>query len=265
MSTSALLSAYDHVLLDLDGCVTVGEHPSPGAAEALARLRGSGKGLAFVTNESELAPEDHVRRLWSMGIQASLQEVVTVGSGIQFELAGRSPGTPVFVIGPRAVFRHVTDAGMRVVNGTRHAAHADVVVVASHEGFSYDELAIATRAALAGAEILAAVRDRRYSGPDGPLPATGALLAALEYASERTARTVGKPAPLLYRVALDRLGPGAALVVGDRLDCDLAGAAAAGLDAAIVLTGQTTRAQAQTARDPSPVAVADSLHALVVA
>lgn len=264
MSTSPLLSAYDHVLLDLDGCVTIGELPSPGARDAVARLRGSGKGLAFVTNESEFAPEDHVRRLWSMGIQASLGEIVTVGSAIQFELADRASNTHVFVIGPQAVFRHVSDAGMRIVNGTRHAAAAEIVVVVAHDRFSYEELAIATRAALGGAELIAAVRDRRYAGPDGPLPATGAIVAALEYASERTARTVGKPDPLLYRVALDRLGPGAALVVGDRLDADLAGAAAAGLDAAIVLSGQTTRAQAAAARDPAPVAVAENLHALVI-
>ena len=65
--------------------------------------------------------------------------------------------------------------------------------------------------------------------------------------------------------ALDRLGPGRTLVVGDRLDADLAGAAAAGLDGAIVLTGASSRAQAEAAADPAPVAIADDLHALLVA
>jgi ribonucleotide monophosphatase NagD (HAD superfamily) len=68
---------------------------------------------------------------------------------------------------------------------------------------------------------------------------------------------------MLFETALDRLGPGPALMVGDRLDADLGGAAAAGLDGAIVLTGVTTRAQAEAAENPTPVAVAESLYTLV--
>ena len=77
------------------------------------------------------------------------------------------------------------------------------------------------------------------------------------------ARSVGKPDSMLFETALDRLGPGRALMVGDRLDADLAGAAGAGLDGAIVLTGVTSRDQAEAAQDPAPVAVAESLYALV--
>ena len=76
--------------------------------------------------------------------------------------------------------------------------------------------------------------------------------------------TVGKPDPQLFLTALDRLGDGRALVVGDRLDTDLKGAAAAGLDAAIVLTGAAQRREAEAAKDPAPVAVADTLAALVL-
>jgi glycerol 3-phosphatase-2 len=76
--------------------------------------------------------------------------------------------------------------------------------------------------------------------------------------------SVGKPEPALFKTALDRMGPGRALVIGDRLDADLAGAAAAGLDAAIVLTGVTTREQADAAREPMPVAISESLGTLVL-
>ena len=100
--------------------------------------------------------------------------------------------------------------------------------------------------------------------PDGPWPGVGSLLAALEYATGRRAATVGKPAPRLFQTALDRLGEGRALVVGDRLDTDLNGAAAADLDAAIVLTGATSRDEAEAAKNPAPVAVADTLAALVL-
>jgi HAD superfamily hydrolase (TIGR01450 family) len=263
MPLSPLLQAYDHVLLDLDGCVWVGQTATPNAREALAELRNHGKTLAFVTNDSRLAPEEYVRKLWSMGLQASLEEIVTVGSALQYVLADRRPGTPTFVIGSAAIFRHVADAGQRIVNGTDRAASAEIVVVAGHDKFDFAELRTATQAVLGGAEMIAAGRDRIFPMADGYWPATGAILAALEYATDRTARSVGKPDVMLFETALDRLGPGRALMVGDRLDADLGGAAEAGLDGAIVLTGVTTRAEAEAAADPAPVAVAESLYALV--
>jgi ribonucleotide monophosphatase NagD (HAD superfamily) len=112
--------------------------------------------------------------------------------------------------------------------------------------------------------MIAAGRDRTFPTEDGPWPATGAVVAALEYASQRRARVVGKPSPQIFLTALDRLGPGETLVIGDRLDSDLAGAAAAGLDGAIVLTGVTTRGEAEAAVDPAPVAIAEDLHALLL-
>ncbi|MGH2871131.1 MAG: HAD family hydrolase, partial [Solirubrobacteraceae bacterium] len=133
MSLSPLLSAYDHVLLDLDGCVWVGRQPTPGAGDALGALRAAGKGIAYVTNDSALSPEEYVRKLWSLGVRASIEDVVTVGSAIQFVLAERPPGTTALVIGSAAVFRHVADAGLRIVNGTPRATRAEVVVVAAHE------------------------------------------------------------------------------------------------------------------------------------
>ncbi len=101
----------------------------------------------------------------------------------------------------------------------------------------------------------------------GSRPGTGAVLAALEYATGARATVVGKPDPQLFRTALDRLGAdgaGRTLVIGDRLDADLAGAAAAGLDGAIVLTGVTSAQRAAEATDPAPVAVADDLRALLL-
>jgi HAD superfamily hydrolase (TIGR01450 family) len=265
MPLSPLLAAYDHVLLDLDGCVWVSQTTTPRAREALAELRAGGRTISFVTNDTRLAPEEYVRKLWGLGLQAALEEVVSAGSAIQYELADHRPGTPTFVIGSDAVFRHVIDAGMRIVNHTDRAHRAEIVVVAGHDDFGYDELRIATQAVLDGAEIIAGGRDRTFPTADGMHPGTGAIVAALEYATERTARSVGKPDRLIFQAALERLGPGRALMIGDRLDSDLGGAAAAGLDAAIVLTGVTSRAQAEAATDPTPVAIAENLYALVTA
>src|SRR5207248_10022579 len=144
------------------------------------------------------------------------------------------------------------------------AAEAEVVVIASHDELSFDELRTATQAVLSGAEMLAAGRDRTFPAEDGLWPGTGAVVAALEYATERTATIVGKPEPQIFRTALDRLEWGRTLVVGDRLDSDLEGAAAAGLEAAIVLTGVTSRSEAEAKTDPAPVAVGENLHSLVV-
>jgi glycerol 3-phosphatase-2 len=159
----------------------------------------------------------------------------------------------------------VSDAGARIVNGTEQAAEAEIVVIAGHDDFSFQELRIATRAVLDGAEMLATGRDRNFPTRSGPCPGTGAIVAAIEYATERSARSVGKPEAQLFETALDRLGPGRSLMIGDRLDSDLAGAAAAGIDGAIVLTGAATRPQAEAATDPAPVAIAEDLYALVTA
>ena len=265
MPLSPLCRRYDHVLLDLDGCVWVGDDPTPGAIEAVATLRRAGKGVAFVTNDARHAGEDFVRKLWRQGFRASLEEVVTVGGALQHALAERRPGlSSAFVIGSSSILRHVDEAGLRVVNGSAFANRADIVVVAGHDGFDYDELRTAVQAVLRGAELIAAGRDPTFPMPDGPWPATGAILAAVEYTTGRQARTVGKPDGQLFRTALDRLGDGRALVVGDRLDADLAGAAAARLDGAIVLTGATSRAQAEAASKPEPVAVGENLAALVL-
>ncbi|HEY4278912.1 MAG TPA: HAD-IIA family hydrolase [Conexibacter sp.] len=265
-SITPLMRAYEHVLLDLDGCLWVGGEATRNAPQALEALRAAGKRLAFITNDSRSSAEEYVRKLWSLGFRASLEEVVTVGGALQHYLAEQHGArrSSAYVIGPPAIFRHVADAGLRVVNHTPSAPHAEVVVVAWHEGFGYGELRIATQALLGGADFVVAGRDRTFPMPDGMWPATGSIVAALEYASGREALSVGKPEQGIFFTALDRLGPGRALVVGDRLDADLAGAHAAGLDGAIVLSGATSRAEADAAEDPRPVAIAVDLAALVL-
>src|SRR5205807_3395127 len=104
---------------------------------------------------------------------------------------------------------------------------------------TFEELRRAADLARAGVPLIGANRDATYPGSDGLLPGTGAILAAIETASGVQAHTVGKPAPELFHAALERAGtaPERTLVLGDRLDTDIAGAKAAGLASALVLTG----------------------------
>jgi HAD superfamily hydrolase (TIGR01450 family) len=260
---SPLVARYDHLLLDLDGCVYVGEEATPGAVEALAALRAAGKGVAFVTNDGRHSGEEYVRKLWGLGFRAALEEVVTVGGAVQHVLSDRDLWRSAYVVGAPVMHRHVAEAGLKIVNG-RDVPVPDVVVVAAHDGFGYGELRGAVQAVLAGAGLVCAGRDPVFPMPDGLWPGTGAVVGAVEAATGMQAENLGKPAAQPFLTALDRLGPGRALVVGDRLDADLAGAAAAGLDGAIVLSGATGAAEAHAAQDPAPVAVAATLAELVL-
>jgi glycerol-1-phosphatase len=263
VSLTPLAAGYDQFILDLDGCVWIGDEPTPRAVEALDELRGAGKRVAFATNDPRSATEDYVTRLWRLGLRASLRDVVTVGGAVQHLLAETRSGRTAFVIGTAPLRRHVADAGLRVLNGTDLASRAEVVVVGGTEDLVYDDLRQATLALRRGADFLATGRDPTYPRPDGLWPGTGAIVAAVEYATGRTAEVVGKPQPQLLLTALDRLGDGRTLVVGDRVDTDLAAAAAAHLEAALVLTGEATREDAD-GFEPPPVAIGDTLAALML-
>jgi HAD superfamily hydrolase (TIGR01450 family) len=262
LPVSPAVRPYDHILLDLDGTLWVGDEALPGAVDAVTALREAGKKILFVTNDVRHPPEGFVRKLWRLGFQASLPEILSVGAAVQFALAERASGGTAFVVGSQALVDHVAEAGLRVVNGTPFATRADVVVVGGHDEFVFEELKVATQAVLRGAELIGATRDAVFPMPDGPWPGTGAILAAVETAAGRPASVViGKPEPTMYDAARDRLGPGRILGVGDRLEIDVLGALRAGLDQALVLTGGASRADVG---DPAPTFVADSLGTLVL-
>ena len=175
------------------------------------------------------------------------------------------------------------------MNHTDLASRAELVIVGGTDDVVFDDLKNAVLALRRGAEFLATGRDPTYPMPEGLWPGTGAILAAVEVGSGREAAIVGKPEPQLFFTALDRLGDGRTLVigdrlprlvhrplarralvppqggrVGDRLDADIAAASKARLDSALVLTGGTSREEAEAAKKPvKPVVVADSLATLV--
>ncbi len=262
MPLTPLAARYDQFILDLDGCVWVGGQPTPGVVDALEELRAAEKQVAFATNNAYESGEDLVARLWKIGVRASLSDVVTVGGAMQHVLADTRMGSTAFVIGTQAMLRHVGDAGLRVLNNTDLASRAEVVVVAGTTELVYDDLRNAVQAVLRGADFLATARDPTYPQPDGLWPGTGAVVAAVEYATDRKAEIVGKPTPQLFVTALDRLGEGRTLVVGDRVGSDLAAAAAAGLDAALVRSASSDHDKLD-GFEPQPVAIGETLAELL--
>src|SRR3954464_11736872 len=281
MGLSTFAAGYDNVVCDMDGCLWIGDELTPRAAEAVAAIRQAGKGLCFVTNNPRRGAEDYVAKMWRLGLQASPSDVVTVGGATQHLLAETRQGKTAFVIGTETLRKHVTDAGLKVLNGTDLATRAEVVVVGGTEGWTFEDVRVAAMAARRNGDLVATSLDPTYPMPHRPCPGaarrhppcplpaglwpgTGAVVRAVEIASDRTAVVVGKPEPQLIISALDRLGDGRALMIGDRLDADVAAAAKAHIDAALVLTGGATREQAAAAPEPKPVAVADTLAELVL-
>jgi glycerol-1-phosphatase len=262
VSLTPLAARYDQFILDLDGCVWVGGEPTPGVVEALEELRDSGKRFAFATNNAFESGEDLVAQLWKIGVRASLGDVVTVGGAMQHRLAEQHTGRTAYVIGSPPMLRHVGDAGLKVMNGTDLASRAEVVVVAGTTELVYADLRNAIQAVLRGADLLATARDPTYPQPDGLWPGTGAILAAVEYATARKAEIVGKPEPQLFLTALDRLGDGSTLVIGDRVGSDLAAAAAAELDAALVRSDSSDHDELD-GFEPQPVAIGETLAELL--
>ncbi|MGC9221073.1 MAG: HAD-IIA family hydrolase [Solirubrobacteraceae bacterium] len=264
MSLSPLIAAYDNVILDLDGTVWVGDSTTPRAPEAISALRAAGKGLAFLTNDGSLSPEEYVRKLWSLGCTAGVEEIVSVGSVIGAVLAEITPPARVYVIGGQPIFRQVSDAGHRVINGTDQEEQAEIVVALSHPSFSYRDMLVATRALYAGARLISGGQDRAFPTAGGIAPGTGAVAAALEFAADVKATFLGKPNPRIFEIALDRLRPGRTLMIGDHLASDVDGAHAAGLDAALVLSGVSTQSDLDRWNRSKPISVGPYLAALVL-
>ncbi len=251
-----MLGRYAGLVLDLDGVVVRGTRPIPGVPQAIETVRALGAGVAFVTNNATRTPEQVVALLADAGVRAALGEVVTSSMALA-DLV--EPGTRCLAIGMEGLRAALRERGCIEV---REPDEADVVAVGLDRTFSYDDLRRATRALRAGARFLATNTDRTYPAPDGLEPGAGAIVAALVAASDRQPEVAGKPHPPLYRTAAAHLGPGPLLMIGDRLDTDIAGAAALGWDTALVLTGVST-AQEAARFDPRPTLIAESLPALV--
>lgn len=259
----ALADEFDGFLVDLDGVVWVGRDPVPGAAEALRALLEGGKEIVFVTNNPGKPASAYEERLREAGIEVGDERVVTAGTATAQLVAERAgAGASAFVIGTAAFKETVTAAGLELLDGEA-GRKAATVLVSGHRGFDYEELLTATLALQAGAALFATSRDPTLPMPDGAWPGTGAVLAAVETASGATAEIGGKPERHLFERAR-ALIPSAKRVamVGDRIASDIAGGRRAGLETVLVLSGASTREQAEGA-DPLPDHVLEDISGLL--
>lgn len=245
-----LAARFDGLLFDLDGVVYVGPAAVPHAADVIARVRRIGCACAYVTNNANRAPNVVADHLRTLGIPADPADVVTSPQAAVSMLPGRIPdGSAVLVVGGPGIDDALSAAGYRPV---RDLAQAPAAVV---QGFGPDvawrDLAQAGYAVAAGLPWIATNGDLTVPTPQGIAPGNGALVAVVAQAVGRPPDAVaGKPEPPLLRTAIARVGAQRPLMIGDRLDTDIAAGPRADVPTLLVLTG-VTRASDLLAAEPA--------------
>jgi 4-nitrophenyl phosphatase len=246
-------------ILDVDGTLVRGADTIPGATDAVATLRSAGVDIVCCSNNPTAASKAYAERLERAGFSFGPDEVVTSGVVTAEFLAREYPDEPTFVVGEAGLVDVLGDHGVSVTNDPDAA---EVVVGSIDREFTYDRLATARRA-LEGAVFVGTDPDPVIPGSDSLLPGSGAIIDALaSVAGRRPDRMMGKPARPARRMALARLDipPGDCLVVGDRLDTDVAMGNRAGATTALVTTGVTDREAVRDAdADCRPDHVLDSI------
>jgi 4-nitrophenyl phosphatase len=245
------------VVLDVDGTLVRGDRPIPGAIETVDRLRERGLGLLFLSNNPTRTPADYAERLASLGFSVGPDDVVTSGSLTADYVAAEYPESATYLLGEAGLREMLSARGVPVVSGPDRA---EVVVTSIDREFTYDRLR-ETLWALDDAVFLATDPDRTIPAPDRPVPGSGAIVAAVSEAADRDPDAMlGKPAETAAKAVESRVaGRGEeVLVVGDRLDTDIALGERAGLRTALVLSGASTRADAEIS-ELVPDSVLDSV------
>jgi HAD superfamily hydrolase (TIGR01450 family) len=249
-------------LFDLDGTVYRGDTLIPGAAETIAALRAAGRRVAFLSNKPLQTRADYAAKLTRLGVPTTAGEVINSSLVLARHLAGLDPGAPVFVIGEPPLLAELAAHGFEV----RHDHHVRWVVIAFDRTFDYAKLNTALQAVKrAGARLIATNPDRTCPTDDGEIPDCAGMIAAVEAVTERSVEIiVGKPSPIILDVALQALGVVAAdcVIVGDRIETDIAMGRRLGLATVLVLSGITGAGDPRIA-ELAPDAVIGSIRELI--
>lgn len=259
-----LIDTYQGFVFDLDGTLYLDSEPLPGAVKVLEAIRAKAKQVAFLTNNPLESSTSYAMKLTDLGIAADAGDVVTSLDALVTYLEERHPQSKVLCVSEPLVADTLRDAGFDIVAPDR-PTEATVVVVSFDRTFDYEKLHAAYRAVKTGAVIVATNPDRYCPTADGGLPDCAAMLAAVEACTATTAEAVvGKPASSMADAIIARLGlmPSETLMVGDRIETDMAMGERAGMGTCLVLSGATDRDQLAVS-DISPDYVLDGVDEML--
>jgi NagD protein len=246
-------------LMDMDGVLVHEEHAVPGADRFVARLREREIPFLVLTNNSIYTRRDLAARLAASGIELPEEAIWTSALATASFLEQQRPQGSAFAIGEAGLTTALHDAGYTLTERS-----PDYVVLGETRTYSFERIAQAIRLIVAGARFIATNPDPTGPTPDGPLPATGSVAALISRATGVDPYFVGKPNPLMMRSALNAIDAHSetTAMVGDRMDTDVVAGLEAGMHTVLVLTGSTSREQAE--RFPyRPSRIVDSVADLV--
>jgi NagD protein len=229
-------------LMDMDGVLVREEHPIPGAAEFVARLRELGLPFLVLTNNSMYTPRDLAARLAANGLHVPEESIWTSALATARFLDGQRPAGSAFAIGEAGLV-----TALHAVGYTLTERAPDYVVLGETRTYSFERIAQAIRLIVGGARFIATNPDPTGPTPDGPLPATGSVAALISRATGVAPYFVGKPNPLMMRSALNAIDAHSetTAMVGDRMETDVVSGLEAGMHTVLVLTGSTRREEAE--------------------
>jgi 4-nitrophenyl phosphatase len=248
------------LILDMDGVLWRGPEPLGNLKKIFETIEEKGLKVTLATNNATRSVSQYLEKLRTYGVSLDPQQIINSGMTTAEYLQDRyPPGQPVYVIGDSGLLETLADSGF---NHTED--HPVAVIVSMDREFTYQKLAIAQRHILSGAIFIGTNPDLTFPNPEGLTPGAGSLIAAVQAATGVEPVMIGKPQPAMFHLALERLGclPEHTLVVGDRLETDIAGGQAADCMTALVLSGVTTLRSAQ-AWKPAPTFIEKDLTTLL--
>lgn len=248
------------LILDMDGVLWRDKQPLGNLPDIFAQIDKLGWRVVLATNNSTASTKEYLQKITSLGVSLQPHQVVTSSLATAHYLNRKYPGGgQVYIIGETGLVQALEGRGY-----THGEKDPLAVVVGLDRQLTYDKLCRATLLIRSGLPFIATNSDITFPTPQGLAPGAGAILSALETASDTKPHVVGKPAPELYQVALERMEAEVetTLVVGDRLETDIAGAQVLGCLTALVLSGATSMQEAKAWR-PAPDWIADDLTSLL--
>jgi NagD protein len=223
-------------LTDMDGVLVHEGLALPGAAEFLERLVERRRRFLVLTNNSIFTPRDLAARLARSGLQVPEESIWTSALATADFLSSQLPGGSAYVVGEAGLTTALYEAGYTLTD-----ADPDYVVLGETRTYSFEAITKAIRLVDAGSRFIATNPDVTGPSPEGPLPATGSVAALITRATGAEPYFVGKPNPMMFRSAMNRIEAHSetTVMIGDRMDTDVVAGIEAGLETILVLSGST--------------------------